>query len=98
MVGVHFRTVHLQLDEVNGAIIAAVDTVAERLAALGRSPNGTPGCVAANAGSFEVPAGFLCDRKAIELAYGGACELVRFIREQVGPLEQIDTVNADVLH
>ncbi|CAM5571718.1 Starvation-induced DNA protecting protein OS=Streptomyces glaucescens OX=1907 GN=SGLAU_28530 PE=3 SV=1 [Streptomyces glaucescens] len=42
IVGPRFRSIHLQLDEVVATARAHSDTVAERCAALGESPDGLP--------------------------------------------------------
>lgn len=52
IVGPRFRSIHLQLDEVVATARAHSDTVAERAAALGVSPDGRPETIAA---TFALP-------------------------------------------
>lgn len=47
VVGPHFIAVHLMLDPQVDAVRAMVDTLAERIATLGVSPQGTPGALVA---------------------------------------------------
>jgi starvation-inducible DNA-binding protein len=55
VVGRHFRSVHLQLDELVSAARRFVDDVAERASAIGVSPNGKAKTVVENSSLPEYP-------------------------------------------
>jgi starvation-inducible DNA-binding protein len=57
--GPNFRSVHLQLDEVVTDLIAWQDEVAERISAIGGSPDGRPGTIAQTAQVESLPDGYL---------------------------------------
>lgn len=98
VVGPRFRSVHLQLDEIYADVVTAIDTVAERIAATGHSPNGRLAEVAKTTELTDVPAGFLRDDEVLTQAVERIRELALLIRSRMGDLEDVDTVSADVLH
>jgi starvation-inducible DNA-binding protein len=57
VVGHNFRDLHLQLDEIVDAAREASDTIAERMRALGATPDGRVPTIAAMATLPEFPAG-----------------------------------------
>lgn len=63
--GPHFRSVHLQLDEVIADVRLWSDEVAERLAALGAHPDGRAKVVSETSKVADVGAGALSDDKVI---------------------------------
>lgn len=98
VVGPNFRPIHLHLDEMHDDIEDAVDTVAERLAAAGHSPNGRLKDVAAATELADVPEGFLADHEVLKHASERIRELAGLIRSRMADIEEADTVTADVLH
>lgn len=98
VVGSHFRSLHLQLDELIDAWRLAADTVAERAVALGYSPDGRAGTVVERSALTPLPEGQLLDRDVIaaftELLTGAIGE----VRERMDRLEDVDAVTADILH
>ena len=98
VVGTDFRPIHLHLDEIYADVVEAVDTVAERLAATGHSPDGRLKSVAANTELLEVPEGFLHDKEVLLHASERVRELTGLIRSRMAVIEDVDTVTADVLH
>ena len=54
--GPHFRPLHLFFDELAGMLLAHIDTVAERISALGGTANGTVRMAAENSRLSEFPA------------------------------------------
>ncbi len=83
VVGPLFRPVHLELDEIVDSAHAAVDTVAERLSALGEVPDGRVATVAASTSLEPFPAGTVADRDAVKLI-GARVELINaHLRERV---------------
>jgi starvation-inducible DNA-binding protein len=67
VVGPLFRPVHFELDDIVESAHAAVDTVAERLSALGEVPDGRAATVAASTPFEPFPAGTVADREAVRL-------------------------------
>src|SRR5690606_39896536 len=63
--GSHFRSVHLQLDEVTDEVRLAADDVAERLVAIGGEPDGRAATVASSSQVDAISAGRLADDKVI---------------------------------
>ena len=57
--GSRFRALHLQLDEIVEEVRVGADDVAERLAALGGTPDGRAATVAAQTGLKQIEAGVL---------------------------------------
>src|SRR5262245_27892218 len=63
--GPRFRSIHLQLDEVVTTARAYADTVAERAAALGVSPDGRAATIAATSVVPAVPPGWTRDTDVV---------------------------------
>lgn len=63
--GPHFRSVHLQLDEVVDQVRLASDEVAERLVAIGGDPDGRAATVAGSSQVEGLPGGRLATDKLI---------------------------------
>jgi starvation-inducible DNA-binding protein len=98
VVGPHFRTLHLQLDEMVDAWRAAADEVAERAVALGHAPDGRSPTVAARSTLSELPAGPLRDDDVIATFTRLLTDAVALVRDHTASLEDVDTVTADFLH
>jgi starvation-inducible DNA-binding protein len=96
--GPHFRSLHLQLDEMIDAWRDAADTVAERAAALGHSPDGRAATVAARSGLEPLPEGPLPDHLVVDAFTRLLTDAVGTIRERMDRIEDVDTVTADLLH
>ncbi len=97
-VGPNFRNVHLQLDEVYAIAEDSTDTVAERLAAVGHSPNGRIRDVASQSEIGDVPEGFTRDTEILLLAEHRTKQTIENIRVRMAEIEDVDTVTADMLH
>ncbi|MFI5971959.1 Dps family protein [Streptomyces sp. NPDC051452] len=97
IVGPRFRSIHLQLDEVVAAARAHSDTVAERAAALGVSPDGRPETIAS---TFALPGtkdGWLRDTEVVELMVSTLHTAVTRLRERIEATEKADPVTQDLL-
>lgn len=95
--GPRFRSIHLQLDEVVTAARDYADTVAERAAALGVSPDGRAATIAATSGVPGFPEGWARDGDVIEAlvrTFSAVIERVRGRIEETGPA---DAVTQDLL-
>ena len=86
VVGPFFRPVHLELDDIVESAHAAVDTVAERLSALGEIPDGRAASVAAGTPLEPFPAGTVSDREAVALIGARIDLLNAHLRDRVARL------------
>ncbi|HTZ63838.1 MAG TPA: DNA starvation/stationary phase protection protein [Solirubrobacteraceae bacterium] len=98
VVGRHFRSLHLQLDELIDAWRLAADSVAERAVALGYSPDGRAATVAQRSGLASLAEGQLPDHEVISRFTSLLTDAIGSIRERMDRLEDVDTVTADLLH
>jgi starvation-inducible DNA-binding protein len=98
VVGPHFRSLHLQLDEMTDAWRLAADSVAERAIALGHPPDGRAGTVAAGSQLEQLPEGTMLDGEVVGAFTRLLTDAVGSIRERMDRLEDVDTVTADLLH
>ena len=98
VVGPHFRSLHLHLDEIYANVQESVDVVAERIATLAVSPNGQADEVSQETTLSQLPSGFLKDVQVIDLMTERVAHTVHAIRERMAKIEDVDTVTADLLH
>lgn len=97
VVGPRFRSIHLQLDEVVSAVRGFADTVAERAAALGVTPDGRPETVAAAYGLPGAKEGWLRDTEVVELMVRSLEEAVGRLRKRIDATDEPDPVTQDLL-
>ncbi|KWW99744.1 ferritin [Carbonactinospora thermoautotrophica] len=97
LVGPHFRSLHLQLDEVTSAARQYTDLVAERAVAIGVTPDGRASTVAATTGLPQIEAGWVRDsdvvKKFIEI-YGAVIDRMR---QRIQATAESDLVTQDIL-
>jgi starvation-inducible DNA-binding protein len=96
--GPHFRTLHLQLDEMVEAWRDAADSVAERAVALGHPIDGRAGFVAQRS---ELPAlgdGPLRDHHLVTALTRILTEAVERMRRDMDHADTLDVVTGDLLH
>jgi len=98
VVGSHFRTLHLQLDEYVDAWRLAADAVAERAVALGHNVDGQSRTVAGRTQLAALPEGPLQDAVVIREVSERLVDAIGRIRDKMDRLEDVDTVTADILH
>lgn len=96
-IGAHFRSVHLQLDELVGVVREQSDALAERMAALGHSPEGGLAATAKRSPLEPFRDGFV-------EAIAAATEIARHLRsvvdtlhEGMSALDSTDPVSQDLL-
>ncbi|MGW7238484.1 Dps family protein [Streptomyces sp. NPDC054804] len=97
IVGPRFRSIHLQLDEVVATARTYSDTVAERAAALGVSPDGRPETIAA---AFSLPGtkdGWLRDDEVVDLMVRTLEAAIGRLRERIAATDEADPVTQDLL-
>ncbi|MYT71739.1 starvation-inducible DNA-binding protein [Streptomyces sp. PsTaAH-137] len=95
--GPGFRSIHLQLDEVAIAARDYADTVAERAAALGVSPDGRAGTVAATSGVPDFPAGWTKDVDVVEALVRTFAAVIERVRGRIEEAGAADAVTQDLL-
>lgn len=98
VVGPHFRSLHLQLDELVDAWREASDSVAERAVALGHNVDGQSRTVAARTQLDPLPTGQLPDADVVRLIAERLVDAIGRIRTRMDRLEDVDAVTADLLH
>lgn len=97
VVGPRFRSIHLQLDEVVASARTHSDTVAERAAALGSSPDGRAATVAAGSGIEGVREGWVKDSDAVGTLVDALGAMITRMRARVAATEEADPVSQDIL-
>jgi len=65
--GPHFRSLHLQLDDITASVRDWLDEVAERIVTLNAPADGRVGTVHSASKLPEFPAGFIKDRQVLDL-------------------------------
>jgi starvation-inducible DNA-binding protein len=98
LVGPNFRDLHLQLDDIVNLAREASDTIAERMRALGATPDGRAPTVAATAKLTPLPTGELATSQAVNLITAGLRITARTIREVHDQVDAEDPSTSDLLH
>ncbi|MFZ6004585.1 MAG: Dps family protein [Actinomycetota bacterium] len=96
VVGRHFTPVHEQLDALVTDARAWVDALAERVAALGHSPDGRAQAVASSSRVEPFPDGFVADDKAVALVADRIASVVESTRGSLDRLGTADLVSQDL--
>jgi starvation-inducible DNA-binding protein len=97
VVGPNFIGVHEMIDPQVALVRGYADEVAERIAALGQSPKGTPGAIIADRAWDDYSIGRDCvpaHLAALDLVYTGVIE---DIRKRIEATEDLDPVTQDIL-
>lgn len=97
IVGPRFRSIHLQLDEVVATARSYSDTVAERAAALGVSPDGRAETITATCGVTGPKEGWLQDADVVRLMVEALATAVSRLRERIATTEGSDLVTQDLM-
>ncbi|MEU1366334.1 DNA starvation/stationary phase protection protein [Streptomyces sp. NPDC005803] len=95
--GPRFRSVHVQLDEAATVARNHADTVAERAAALGFSPDGRAGTIAGASGVPGFPPGWTKDSDAVEALVHVLSAVTGRLRERIVEVGPVDVVTEDLL-
>jgi starvation-inducible DNA-binding protein len=98
VIGSHFRSLHLQLDEMIDAWRDDADRVAERAVALGHAPDGRAATVAARSTLSPLPAGQIPDADVVAAFTRLLTDAIGEVRTRMARLEDIEPVTADLLH
>lgn len=97
VIGPRFRSVHLQLDEVVTSGRQHADTVAERAAAIGVSPDGRAVTVAKTSGIGEVKGGWIKDGDVVRAMVDALSAVIGRMRERITATADPDPVSQDIL-
>jgi len=97
VIGPRFRSVHLQLDEVVASGRQHADTVAERAAAVGVSPDGRAVTVAKTSGIAEVKDGWIKDGDVVRAMVEALSAVIGRMRERILATAEADPVSQDIL-
>jgi len=97
VVGPHFRSVHLHLDELVDVARRYVDEVAERANAIGISPNGTARTVVETSGLPSFPNNWVSDADTIAAMVNILGELSTRLRKGIDETDKPDLVTQDLL-
>lgn len=96
LTGSHFRSVHLQLDEVVAIARNHTDVVAERAAAIGVSPDGRAKTVAAESTLPGVKSGWIKDTDGLRSMTTLLRAVVTRMRQRIDDTAEADPVTQDV--
>jgi starvation-inducible DNA-binding protein len=97
VVGPHFRSLHLQLDELVDSWRELADTVAERAVAIGYFPDGQSRAIAAATPLHAVARGELEDKTVVRELTQRLAEVSEHAREKMDRLGELDAASQDVL-
>ncbi|MEV4285235.1 DNA starvation/stationary phase protection protein [Nonomuraea bangladeshensis] len=97
LVGSHFRSVHLQLDQVVALARTHMDTLAERAVALGINPDGRAATVAKATKLAQLESGWLEDGKVVATITDCLGGISKRMYERIQQTEEADPVTQDLL-
>jgi starvation-inducible DNA-binding protein len=97
VVGPHFRSLHLQLDELVDSWRELADTVAERAVALGFMPDGQSATIAADTPVRTVERGELEDKLVVRELTTRLADVAERVRERMDRLGELDAATQDVV-
>jgi len=98
VVGPHFRSVHLELDEIVDAVRDHSDTVAERMRALDAVPDGRTRTVADTTRLTSFPEGEVSVERVVAVIAARIIAVVNVIRAVHDDVDEQDPTSADILH
>jgi starvation-inducible DNA-binding protein len=97
VIGPNFRSIHLQLDEVVLFARTQSDIMAERAVALGVTPNGQSGEIAATSPLDAVKPGYVKDVDVVETMVDRLAGMITRVRERIEVTDESDPVTQDLL-
>lgn len=97
VVGSHFRSIHLQLDEIVDIARLSSDRVAERLATIGAAPDGRAETVATSSELAPFPEGFVAGTDTVKLVTAAMETISGRMRERILRIGDDDPVSQDIL-
>jgi starvation-inducible DNA-binding protein len=97
VVGPHFRSLHLQLDELIASWRELADTVAERVVTIGSWPDGQADAVSTGSELRGVERGAVDDHVVVDRLTRMLAEVAERARERMERLGELDAASEDVL-
>jgi starvation-inducible DNA-binding protein len=97
LIGKHFRSLHLQLDDVVATARTYSDTVAERAVAIGINPDGRAETIAQHSALDHIEGGYLQDDKVVAAFIERLTGIVSRMRQRVEATEKSDLITQDLL-
>jgi starvation-inducible DNA-binding protein len=98
IVGPHFRSIHLELDEIVELVREHADTVAERMRALDAVPDGRTRTIANTTRLAAFPEGEVSVERAVAVIAERIIVVVNVIRAVHDDVDAQDPTSADILH
>jgi starvation-inducible DNA-binding protein len=98
LVGPHFRSIHLEFDEIVDLVRENVDTIAERMRALEAVPDGRTRTVADTTTLEAFPAGEVSVDRAVAVIAERILTAVNVVRAVHDGVDEQDPTSADLLH
>lgn len=98
IVGPHFRSIHLQLDELVAAARDHSDVIAERLVAIGGHADGRAETLVAERSGDPLPEGQIRDLDGAAMIVRMLSASVKQMREQMHAVEEADPTSQDLLN
>lgn len=95
--GAHFRSVHQELDEIIASIRASTDAIAERIATLGRSPDGRARMVGDRSTIKLFPEGLLSAASVVTAYSDCLAAAIEKLRNSIALVGKHDPVSEDLL-
>src|SRR5690625_3650693 len=95
--GPHFRSIHLQLDDIIDEVRLASDDIAERLVTIGGAPDGRAASVAQTSQVEELPAGHLPVDKVIRQFEERLQAAADRMKKNIVAIEEDDPLSQDML-
>ncbi len=97
VVGSHFRSIHLQLDEIVDIARLSSDRVAERMATIGAAPDGRAETVATNSELVPFPAGSVPGLDVVKLVTAAMDTITGRMKDRIVRIADDDPVSQDIL-
>ena len=97
VVGPHFRSIHLQLDEIVDLARVSSDRVAERLATIGVAPDGRAETVGTTSELAPFPDGFVPATETVQRVSASIDAIAGRMKERLLRIGDQDPVSQDIL-
>jgi len=97
VVGSHFRSVHLELDEIVDLARVASDRVAERIATIGAAPDGRAETVGDTSELPSFPEGFVPATETVQRVTQAMDTVAVRMKERIMAIGDEDPVSQDIL-
>ena len=97
VVGEHFRSVHLELDEIVDLARLSYDRVAERIATLGVAPDGRAETVSTTSELAPFPEGFVPATETVQRVAQTIDTIALRMKERIVGIGDDDPVSQDIL-